>query len=82
MCVQYYADSASMGTSYVPETGELCAAQFSADNGWYRARVNRIQLDSTFDLTYMDFGNGEERLAVHLRKLAPQFATLPLQVGG
>lgn len=45
------------------------AAQFSADNNWYRARVDAINGDSVA-VTYIDYGNTENLLAEKLRLLS------------
>ncbi|XP_065359944.1 staphylococcal nuclease domain-containing protein 1 [Calliphora vicina] len=44
--------------AYTPKRGDLCAAQFSADNQWYRAKVERVQ-DGNATVLYIDYGNKE-----------------------
>ncbi|XP_075161828.1 staphylococcal nuclease domain-containing protein 1 [Haematobia irritans] len=44
--------------AYTPKRGDLCAAQFSADNQWYRAKVERVQ-DNKAHVLYIDYGNKE-----------------------
>ncbi|CAC5408616.1 TDRD1_4_6_7 [Mytilus coruscus] len=51
-----------------PNIGMVYAAQFSADNNWYRARVDSITGDSVA-VTYIDYGNTENLLAEKLRLL-------------
>ncbi|XP_076103467.1 tudor domain-containing 6-like isoform X3 [Mytilus galloprovincialis] len=52
-----------------PNIGMVYAAQFSADNNWYRARVDAINGDSVA-VTYIDYGNTENLLAEKLRLLS------------
>lgn len=42
--------------SYTPKRGDLCAAQFSEDNEWYRAKIERIQGQNA-TVFYIDYGN-------------------------
>ncbi|KAL9908465.1 LOW QUALITY PROTEIN: staphylococcal nuclease domain-containing protein 1-like [Glossina fuscipes fuscipes] len=44
--------------TYTPKRGDLCAAQFSADNQWYRAKIERVQGNNATVL-YVDYGNRE-----------------------
>lgn len=44
--------------SYTPKKGDLCAARFSFDNHWYRAKVERVQ-GSNVSVLYIDYGNRE-----------------------
>jgi staphylococcal nuclease domain-containing protein 1 len=50
-----------LGSSYngfVPKVGELCAALFSHDNTWYRARVRKVYADKKqAEIFYLDYGN-------------------------
>ena len=72
-----------------------CAARYSVDNRWYRARIKRYssgrlfdlifmkpiwnELDTTAELVYLDYGNNEERHIDELRPLNPAFTRLPAQ---
>lgn len=44
--------------AYTPKRGDLCAAQFSVDNNWYRAKVERVQGPNA-NVLYVDYGNKE-----------------------
>lgn len=44
---------------YTPKKGELLAARFSADNEWYRARVEKIEGNSRVFVFFLDYGNRE-----------------------
>eukprot|EP00117_Sycon_ciliatum_P025851 scpid15754/ scgid5356/ 1-phosphatidylinositol 3-phosphate 5-kinase; FYVE finger-containing phosphoinositide kinase; PIKfyve; Phosphatidylinositol 3-phosphate 5-kinase type III; p235 len=67
--------------SLVPGTfkaGDICCAQFTEDQEWYRARVVAVTGDAA-DVLYLDYGNSEtvplsglRALPAKLMKLAPQ----------
>jgi len=67
----------------IEKDGPLCAAQFSADNQWYRAEVRGTAKDGEFVIQYIDYGNMETvpNIPNRLRKLDPLFneAVLPRQ---
>lgn len=44
--------------SYTPKRNDLCAAKFSEDEEWYRAKVERVQ-GSNATIKYIDYGNSE-----------------------
>lgn len=46
--------------SYTAKKNDLCAAKFTEDNEWYRAKIERIQGNSVTVL-YVDYGNKEVR---------------------
>lgn len=60
--------------------GLLCAAQFSADNQWYRVKVTKVD-DKTKEATvlFCDYGNSEKVAASKLRALKPELAAIPGQ---
>ncbi|KER33498.1 hypothetical protein T265_00614 [Opisthorchis viverrini] len=58
---------------YQPKKGELCAACFSVDNCWYRARVVRCSPKS-ITVMFIDFGNEE---TVDLADAAFRLSPLP-----
>jgi len=49
--------------SYTPKRGDLVAAQFTLDNQWYRAKVERVQ-GSNATVLYIDYGNKEVSVAL------------------
>ncbi|CDW57997.1 TUDOR and SNase domain containing protein [Trichuris trichiura] len=71
------ASSLSPTSSYEPKKGQLCAALFSCDKQWYRARVENIKSYDQFDVIYIDFGNRETRNATQLAPLPPAYANHP-----
>ncbi|CAF4738577.1 unnamed protein product, partial [Rotaria socialis] len=42
-----------------PKKGELLAARFTADNEWYRARVEKIEGNNRISVYFIDYGNRE-----------------------
>jgi staphylococcal nuclease domain-containing protein 1 len=67
--------------STAPKVGDIIAAQFSADNDWYRARVRRVDREGKkADVYYLDYGNAETLPWSKLRPLAqPHFSTQTLR---
>jgi staphylococcal nuclease domain-containing protein 1 len=63
--------------SYNPRKGELCAAKFSEDGQWYRAKIENTKGRETVDILYVDFGNRETTNASLLAALPPAFHHLP-----
>lgn len=44
---------------HAPKKGELLAARFTADNEWYRARVEKIENNNRISVYFVDYGNRE-----------------------
>ena len=44
---------------HTPKKGELLAARFTADNEWYRARVEKIEANNRISVYFVDYGNRE-----------------------
>ncbi|KAG8198549.1 hypothetical protein JTE90_026450 [Oedothorax gibbosus] len=62
--------------SYTPKKGELCAAKYSDDDQWYRAKIIKIQ-GSQIQVSYIDYGNKEITTATQLASLPAKYHTLP-----
>ena len=62
-----------------PRVGATCAAQFSEDDEWYRARVESILLNQRFRVRFLDFGNSEATTGDKLKSLPSDFCRLPAQ---
>lgn len=60
--------------TYTPKHGDLCAAQFSADKQWYRAKVERIH-GTNATVLYVDYGNRETVPFTSLASLPPAFSS-------
>lgn len=66
--------------TFVPRSGDLVTARFSADGQWYRAKVRRSNpVTKQAEVVYVDYGNSETVSHANLRPLAPQFKSLPSQ---
>lgn len=65
---------------YTPKKGEIVAGQFTVDDHWYRAEVQKIQGDKV-QLLYVDYGNVETVTLSRVRALPADFAlsVLPRQ---
>lgn len=64
---------------YAPHVGMVCAAQFSVDKQWYRARVIGLPGGSNVEVQYVDFGNKEIIHHKYIRKLYDRFSKLNIQ---
>ena len=71
----YYSNKAADNSqSFIP--GGFCAARFSDDNVWYRARVTNVSGDQV-EVEFIDYGNKEVTDVSTLRVLHPQFTAAP-----
>ncbi|ODN01371.1 nuclease domain-containing protein 1, partial [Orchesella cincta] len=48
-----------MTGAYTPKKGDLCAARYSGDGQWYRARVEKTLPDGEVAVVFIDYGNRE-----------------------
>ena len=59
---------------------DLVAAQFTLDEGWYRAIVRDVNTaENCAKVFYIDYGNNETVETERLRELKPEFLRLPAQ---
>ncbi|XP_061706219.1 staphylococcal nuclease domain-containing protein 1 [Cydia pomonella] len=56
---QEFKANAPLPGSLIPKRGQVCAALFSLDNQWYRAKVEKITEDKKVHIFYIDYGNRE-----------------------
>jgi len=64
--------------SYTPKRGETCAAKFSGDDQWYRAKITKVETGKAQCL-FIDFGNKETVAATSLAALPSAFQSMPAQ---
>ncbi|PSN35049.1 hypothetical protein C0J52_15402 [Blattella germanica] len=64
---------------YVQRVSQACAAQYSLDKRWYRAKVIGLAEHSMVEVFYVDYGNQESLHYTQLRKLLPQYSKFPAQ---
>jgi len=60
--------------AYKPRRGDFCVAQFSEDDLWYRARIEKVNQDKV-NVHYIDFGNKETLPANRLAAIPSEFNT-------
>ncbi|PFX27913.1 Tudor domain-containing protein 1 [Stylophora pistillata] len=61
-----------------PSVGEFCAAKFTLDDGWYRAKVLDVN-GSNVSVLYIDYGNSETLSSSRLKLLNSKFYHLAAQ---
>ncbi|XP_066457578.1 tudor domain-containing protein 1 [Eleutherodactylus coqui] len=74
---RYGASPASPG--FLPASGEICAAQFTEDDSWYRASMVRRVSDESVLVGYLDFGNTETLHVSRVRRIEPDLLSIPFQ---
>ena len=63
-----------------PREGTYCAALFSQDNMWYRARINSYDKTANqIHVLFVDYGNSESLPVSNIRELTSEFLSLPNQ---
>ena len=64
--------------SYNPRRGDLCAAKFSEDEEWYRAKIEKVE-GGKATIRYIDYGNSEvsQVLRSSLSKFLRSASVLP-----
>eukprot|EP00281_Chroomonas_sp_CCMP1168_P008191 CAMPEP_0206267944 /NCGR_PEP_ID=MMETSP0047_2-20121206/31432_1 /ASSEMBLY_ACC=CAM_ASM_000192 /TAXON_ID=195065 /ORGANISM="Chroomonas mesostigmatica_cf, Strain CCMP1168" /LENGTH=890 /DNA_ID=CAMNT_0053696207 /DNA_START=148 /DNA_END=2823 /DNA_ORIENTATION=+ len=72
---------AATDSAWRPKIGDVCAAKFSADNCWYRARVEGRKADKC-DVFFVDYGNSDTVAVADMRPLpssVPSMVQCPAQ---
>ncbi|XP_056013676.1 staphylococcal nuclease domain-containing protein 1-like isoform X1 [Ostrea edulis] len=64
--------------AYTPKRNDTCAAKFSQDNEWYRAKIEKVD-GSKVTVLYVDYGNREQTTTTCLATLPASFQTLAPQ---
>ena len=52
-------EGGTVGSIVSVGVGTLCAAQYTVDDGWYRARVDNVTGADAYKVTFVDYGNKE-----------------------
>ncbi|XP_053548968.1 tudor domain-containing protein 1 [Bombina bombina] len=66
-------------STFFPTAGDVCSAQFSVDNQWYRVSVLEYVSKESVLIGYIDFGNLEVLPVSKLRPMLPSMESLPIQ---
>ncbi|NXL26084.1 TDRD1 protein, partial [Setophaga kirtlandii] len=74
-----YCGKIPSSPSFRPAAGNVCCAQFTEDNLWYRAAVTAYASDDTVLVDYMDYGNSDSLPLTRLRPIIPSLMDLPAQ---
>uniref|UniRef100_A0A8C5T4H4 Tudor domain containing 1 n=1 Tax=Malurus cyaneus samueli TaxID=2593467 RepID=A0A8C5T4H4_9PASS len=61
------------------ENGDACCAFYSEDGNWYRAVVQNVISNGTFQVSFVDYGNTEEVPLDNIRPIPSSFLKLPFQ---
>ncbi|KAL3869617.1 hypothetical protein ACJMK2_042282 [Sinanodonta woodiana] len=62
-----------------PILGTPCVAQYSADLGWYRAKITGLLSNGLAEVMFVDYGNNECMSKDLLKAIKPEFMNLPAQ---
>lgn len=65
--------------SYTPKLNDLCVAQFSMDNEWYRAKILSCKSSGEVTVLFIDYGNKEMTNSTKLAQMPAGFEALPAQ---
>uniref|UniRef100_A0A663MQ48 Tudor domain containing 1 n=1 Tax=Athene cunicularia TaxID=194338 RepID=A0A663MQ48_ATHCN len=65
--------------AFHPTAGNVCCAQFTEDNLWYRAAVIQCVSEDAVLVGYIDYGNFEVLPLTRLRPVIPRLMDLPAQ---
>ncbi len=65
--------------SYTPKVNDVCVAQFSMDDEWYRAKVLNLKSNGEVTVLFIDYGNKEVTRTTRLAQIPSGFENLPAQ---
>ncbi|XP_053928214.1 tudor domain-containing protein 1 [Cuculus canorus] len=74
-----HCDKIPSSPAFHPAAGNLCCAQFTEDNLWYRAAVVAYVSEDNVLAGYIDYGNFEVLPVTRLRPMIPRLMDLPAQ---
>ncbi|XP_036919714.1 tudor domain-containing protein 1 [Sturnira hondurensis] len=66
-------------SDFYPAIGDICCAQFSEDDQWYRASVLAYASEESVLVGYVDYGNFEILSLKRLCSITPELLELPMQ---
>ncbi|NXE07052.1 TDRD1 protein, partial [Lophotis ruficrista] len=74
-----HCDKSPSSPAFRPAAGDVCCAQFTEDNLWYRAAIIAYVSEDTVLAGYIDYGNFEVLPLTRLRPMIPRLMDLPSQ---
>uniref|UniRef100_A0A2K6T204 Tudor domain-containing protein 1 n=1 Tax=Saimiri boliviensis boliviensis TaxID=39432 RepID=A0A2K6T204_SAIBB len=74
-----YCGRLSPRSDFYPAIGDICCAQFSEDDQWYRASVLAYASEESVLVGYVDYGNFEILSLMRLCPIIPKLLELPMQ---
>ncbi|XP_006920906.1 tudor domain-containing protein 1 [Pteropus alecto] len=74
-----YCGRVSPRSDFYPTIGDICCAQFSEDDQWYRASVLAYASEESVLVGYVDYGNFEILNLKRLCPITPKLLELPMQ---
>uniref|UniRef100_A0A2K5ETC0 Tudor domain-containing protein 1 n=1 Tax=Aotus nancymaae TaxID=37293 RepID=A0A2K5ETC0_AOTNA len=74
-----YCGQLSPRSDFYPAIGDVCCAQFSEDDQWYRASVLAYASEESVLVGYVDYGNFEILSLMRLCPIIPKLLELPMQ---
>ncbi|XP_065528382.1 tudor domain-containing protein 1 isoform X4 [Lathamus discolor] len=74
-----HCDKLPSSPAFRPPVGNVCCAQFTEDNCWYRAAVVTYVSEEAVVAEYIDYGNSEVLPLTRLRPVIPRLMDLPAQ---
>ncbi|KAK2099027.1 Tudor domain-containing protein 1 [Saguinus oedipus] len=74
-----YCGQLSPRSDFYPAIGDICCAQFSEDDQWYRASVLAYASEDSVLVGYVDYGNFEILSLMRLCPIIPKLLELPMQ---
>lgn len=75
----YKEETRSLYTIYCPKKGMICAAQYSKDGNWYRARVTGLPGGRRVEVQFVDYGNVEVVDHTYVCKILDEYVKFPAQ---
>ncbi|NXO57607.1 TDRD1 protein, partial [Aramus guarauna] len=79
MSLNEHCDKFPSSPAFRPAAGNVCCAQFTEDNLWYRAAAIAYVSEDTLLVGYIDYGNFEVLPLNRLRPMIPRLMALPAQ---
>ncbi|KAL6058413.1 hypothetical protein STEG23_008132, partial [Scotinomys teguina] len=74
-----YCGQVTPRSDFYPTIGDVCCAQFSEDDQWYRASILAYASEESVLVGYVDYGNFEILSLKRLCPIIPKLLDLPMQ---